>query len=192
MSARVACAILAAGASRRLGHPKQLLLHGGTPLVRLAAACARQSRAAACAVVLGAHANAVQAAVAGLDVDVLENEAWSEGVASSIRTACAWANRLGSDALLLALCDQPRLTAQHLDQLIGEYERTGLLTASSYAGKNAVPALFPRAHFATLAALHGDTGASPLLNGAAHVHAVPWADGELDIDTPASAAQLLH
>ncbi len=190
MSARVACAILAAGASRRLGSPKQLLPHGDQPLVRLAAECARQSRATACAVVIGAHADAVRAALGGLPVEVINNDAWSEGVASSIRTACAWARRSCCDALLVALCDQPRLTAFHLDQLIGEYEKSRTLTASRYAGKNAVPALFPKAYFGALAALRGDAGASALLNGPASVSALPWSDGEQDVDTATDAQHL--
>jgi CTP:molybdopterin cytidylyltransferase MocA len=183
VSARVACAILAAGASRRLGRPKQLVLHRGRPLVRLAAECAWQARAVECAVVIGAHADAVRAALGGLPVEPVYNPDWNEGVASSIRMAADWARAKGSDALLIALCDQPRLTPEHLDRLIGEYEQSGLPVASRYALKNAVPALFPRSLFDALGCLRGDAGASVLLNGSSAVAAVAWADGEFDVDT---------
>ena len=183
MSSRVACAVLAAGASRRLGHPKQLARHRGEPLVRLAAECALQSRTSMCAVIVGAHAASVQAALAGLPLDVLENSEWQQGMAASIRVAAAWAERGRSDALLLALCDQPRLSAAHLDRLIAEFERSGLPVASRYAHKNAVPALFPRSFYAQLATLSGDKGASQMLNDGRPLSSLSWADGEVDVDT---------
>jgi molybdenum cofactor cytidylyltransferase len=191
MKSRVACAILAAGASQRLGEPKQLLLHRGRPLVRWAAECAWQSRAAACAVVVGAHRDAVRRALGDLSVSLITNPAWEEGMASSVRAASTWADSVGCDALLIALCDQPRLRFQHLDRLIAEYERSSSLVASRYAEKNAVPALFPRAYFSALAALHGGHGASALLNASGVVATVPWPEGELDVDTKANAEALL-
>jgi len=182
MSNPVGCVILAAGASRRLGHPKQLLVHRGQPLVVSAVECALQSQASACAIVIGAHASRVRAALATAPIEVLENERFDEGVAASIRVAVAWAKARACQALLLALCDQPKLTSQHLDRLIAAYEHRHMLTASRYSGKNAVPALFPQAYFDDLAALRGDRGASALLNGSAPVSPVPWPDGELDVD----------
>src|SRR3954471_18837758 len=105
MSARVGCAILAAGASTRLGYPKQLALHRGVPLVRWAALCATRSLAHETALVVGAHAAAVSEAVSDLSLSVLENPDWSEGMASSIRTAVTWSERQGHAGLLLILCD---------------------------------------------------------------------------------------
>ena len=142
MSPRVGCAVLAAGASRRLGHPKQLARHRGEPLVRLAAGCGCQSRAVATAVVVGAHAGAVHAALHELPVEIVPNPDWQQGLAASIRAASAWAERHALDALLLALCDQPRLTSAHLDRLIAEFERTGLAVASYYAQKSGSPRYF--------------------------------------------------
>jgi len=183
MNARVACAVLAAGASRRLGHPKQLTLHRGEPLVRLAAECAGESRASAAAVVVGAHAGSVRAALGALPIEVVSNSDWERGMAESIRVAVAWAEQRESDALLLALCDQPRLSADHLDRLIAEFARTGVPVASHYAHKCGVPALFPRSLFAALATLSGDQGASRLLNDGRRLSRLSWPDGEFDVDT---------
>ncbi len=192
MRPRVACAVLAAGGSRRLGHPKQLVLHRGQPLVRVAALCAWQSRAAACAVVVGSAADAVRHALGALPFEILPNEQWAEGVATSVRVAVTWAREAGCDALLVALCDQPRLTPAHLDRLIAEHERSGLAVASRYADKHAVPALFPKSYFGALAELRGDSGASALLNGSSPVVSIPWPEGEFDIDTADSERRLLH
>jgi molybdenum cofactor cytidylyltransferase len=111
------------------------------------------------------------------------NPDWEEGMAASIRVAVSWAEQRKSDALLLALCDQPRLSAAHLDRLIAEFERTGLPVASYYAHKSAVPALFPRSLFEALASLRGDSGARELLNDGRRLSRVSWADGEFDVDT---------
>jgi len=175
-----------------LGQPKQLLLHHGQPLVRHAAQAVWQSRAAACALVVGAQGNAVREALGALPFEVLENADWNEGMASSIRVAVAWARGESCAAVLLTLCDQPRLSAAHLDRLIAEFEDGERCVASGYAGKNGVPALFPKAQFEALATLRGDTGASRLLNGSAPVVTVPWPEGELDVDTTESARRLLH
>ncbi len=191
MSVKVACALLAAGASRRLGQPKQLLSYHGQPLVRRAAQAIWQSRASACALVVGAHGAAVRAALGALPFEVLDNSAWDEGLASSIRVAVGWAQGSRCDALLVTLCDQPRLSVAHLDRLIAAFESSEGCVASSYAGKNGVPALLPKAHFEALAELRGDAGASQLLNGSIPVLAVPWPEGELDVDTRESAQRLL-
>jgi len=183
MNTGVVCAVLAAGASRRLGHPKQLTLHFGQPLVRLAAECARQSRASATAVFVGAHASSVRAALGISPVEVVPSPDWDQGMAASIRSAVEWAEQRGSAALLLTLCDQPLLSTAHLNRLIGEFERTGLPVASYYAHKCAVPALFPRSLFGALAALSGDRGASHLLNDGRPVTRLSWPDGEFDVDT---------
>jgi molybdenum cofactor cytidylyltransferase len=187
----VVCAVLAAGASRRLGYPKPLALHRGVPLVRRAALCAQDSTARETAVVVGAHAEHVSAAVSDLSVTVLDNPNWSEGLAASIRIAVAWAKERPCEGLMLVLCDQPRLTAKHLSHLVERFEQGGIAVASFYAGKNAVPAIFSRVDFNELNALEGDRGAGQLLNSGALVVDVDWPDGAFDVDTREQAQALL-
>ncbi|HVT07815.1 MAG TPA: NTP transferase domain-containing protein [Polyangia bacterium] len=178
-----ACAILAAGAGRRYGGPKQLADFGGQPLLRRIASAACGSRCGAVGVVLGARAETVWPSVADLPVQRIDNPGWDEGMASSIRAAVDWAQATGAGALLLTVGDQPALDAAHLDAVVGAAADGGRVAASRYAGVLGPPALFPAAWFGRLRSLRGDVGARALLREhAADVVAVDWPAGAADLD----------
>jgi molybdenum cofactor cytidylyltransferase len=177
------CAVLAAGVSRRLGVPRQLLeLSDGLSLVRHAALSAARSQAARSAVVVGAHAREVIQAIQGLLVEVIESEDAAEGMAASIRAATVWASDLSAEALLLCACDQPLLSTSHLDALLDRWQRHRGLVASHYGGQRAVPAVFPASYYSELLALSGDSGAAAILRSSPRITLVDWPEGELDID----------
>jgi CTP:molybdopterin cytidylyltransferase MocA len=180
-------AILAAGSSSRLGRPKQLVLVEGEPLLRRTVRLALATPCSAIAVVVGANRDAVTPALADLAVTALVNDAWPEGVASSIRAAAAWAESQGATGLLVMVCDQPRLTTEHLAALLAEHARTGAIVGSAYRNTVGVPAVFPASSFPALAALQGDRGARALLGGAA---AIAWDDGAIDVDSEADVTEL--
>jgi molybdenum cofactor cytidylyltransferase len=181
----IGTAILAAGASRRLGQPKQLVSIEGQQLVRRMAEVALQSGCQPVAVVLGAHAIEVGAAVAGLPVVCLSNPEWDEGMGSSVRAAAEWASGAALDALMLVLVDQLRLSSRHLDALRAASDQGRRIAASAYRGVLGVPAIFPRRFFPALQALKGDSGARQLLRGNFPVTAVNWPEGIYDLDRPA-------
>ena len=183
-------AVLAAGGSRRLGTPKQLVPHRGRPLLATVTAAACAANVARVAVVLGAHAPEIAPCLSSLDVDVLVNGAWQLGLASSIRCATAWAMSRDAAALVLVSGDQPRLEPAHVDALLAAHRASGRAVASLYAGVRGVPALFPRAYFPRLLELHGDTGAAALLRGSDIVDEVPWPAGAFDVDVPADLQRL--
>jgi molybdenum cofactor cytidylyltransferase len=187
----VVAAILAAGASRRLGRSKQLALFDGEPLVRRTTLCILASSCARVAVVVGAEAAEIRAAESGLDVTILENEAWSEGMASSIRVATAWASASepAASGLLVAVVDQPLLDTAHVNALLAAFAGGGVV-ASAYEGVVGVPAIFSASMFTSLAALRGDQGARQLLRDREDVVAVPWPDGGVDIDTAIDLAKV--
>ena len=178
---KIAGAVLAAGSSSRLGRAKQLVPHRGTTLVHATATCALE----ACdvvAVIVGARGDAVAGALRDLPVEIVWNFGWREGMASSIRCAAEWATTTGASALALVVCDQPRLTATHLRELVDAHRTTSATIASRYQGRLGVPAVLGHVRFGDLLALTGDRGARDLLAGAG---AIDWPDGAIDVDVPA-------
>jgi CTP:molybdopterin cytidylyltransferase MocA len=185
----VGCAILAAGGSRRLGRPKQLVVFQGRTLVRHIAQVAMCSRADEVAIVLRAEATRVAAALADLPIWQLRNDGWKEGIASSIRCATHWAIDRRFDAIVLLLCDQPHLTAEHIDDLIDEHARGAAMVGSRYRGVIGVPAVFDAAVAPRLLMLHGDVGANAVLRRG-EVRSIEWSAGAIDIDTPDDLASV--
>lgn len=195
MSDAPATLVLAAGASTRMGAPKQLLAWRGAPLVRHQTETALAARLGPVFVVVGAHAEACREALAGLPVEVVENGAWREGLASSIRAGLAAAlaaePELGS--VLLLLGDQPLASAELLRALAAA-RRPGEQAAATRDGAQlGPPALFARPLFPALAALRGDAGARALLRDPhARVAVVPWPGAARDLDTPADLGTVLR
>lgn len=187
-TARIVAAVLAAGGSSRLGAPKQLLSIDGIPLVRRTVDAVRASPCDEVAVVLGAAAGDVRQVLDDSGTTLRDNPAWSSGLASSLHVAVAFAEERDADALLVAVCDQPYLTSSHLARLCDAYRSTHGKVASGYADVRGVPAIFPRADFAAIRALHGDRGASKLLRGD-DVTVITWAEGSVDLDTREDVAR---
>ena len=179
--------LLAAGASTRMGRPKQLLLINGKPLLRHVVDAALAEPMSPIIVVLGANAAEIAPCLGGLPVHIIVNEDWAEGMSSSIRRGLeALAQSAPSaDRVIFALADQPDLPRGHLAQLIETQRSTGKsIIASECAGVRGPPVLFTASYFPALLALHGDAGARALLQShAADVAPVPLASAR-DLDTP--------
>ncbi len=189
---RFGAIVLAAGTSSRMGTPKQLLPLDGTPLLVRAVEAALASPAWPVVVVLGAHAEKIRPVLARLPVLVVENSAWAEGMAASIRTGVTTLRQFSRalDGALIALCDQPAFSSDVIAQLVAAQHASGRsIVAARYAGRHGAPALFLREHFPALAALTGEEGARALLNGdPARVASVDLPQLALDLDTPADYA----
>ena len=202
-SSNIGLIILAAGASTRMGTPKQLLPYQECSFVRHiaeVAICASQQRfaiASVCqpiAVVLGANAERIKPEISQLPVQIVENQQWAEGMSSSIRVgleALLGVNQ-NLEAVAIALCDQPFVSSQTINQLIEAYHLTGKpIIASEYAGTLGVPVLFSHTLFSELMALKSTEGAKQLIKRHIHeVFSIPFPDGAIDIDTPTDYAQL--
>ncbi len=190
----VAAIILAAGLSRRLGRPKQFLDWGGVPLVRHSLLTAKHSMLSAVAVVVGHHADAVCAIVADLAVPCIENTTYESGQASSVACGAQWFLTQSYDALMVLLCDQPLLTAAHINACIAAWQATRpAVLIPQVAGQATNPVIWSAATVPLLTTLTGDQGGRVLF-GASKVSPQFWPidSPELlrDIDTDADYAAL--
>jgi molybdenum cofactor cytidylyltransferase len=176
---RVAAVVLAAGASTRLGSPKQLVRLGEENLLERAVGAAREARCEPVVVVLGASADLIRSQSSLGDACVVVNHDWASGMGSSVGVGVKALQSV--DGCVVLTCDMPTVTASHIRLLMGTGS-PGEVVASSYAGRRGVPAYFPASVFGELGELRGDVGAKGLLQG---VRCVELVGGDLDVDTVA-------
>lgn len=187
--------ILAAGASRRLGQPKQLLGFAGESLLQRALRVAKEGGAAPVLAVLGAHFAPICVSIPFDQAIPVFNDQWEHGISTSIHAGLHELDVRAPEAsgALVMTCDQPRLSADHVRTLLNTYieQASPSIVASTYAGTTGIPAVFPRSVFSHLHALRGDKGARKLLvKPPCPVVPVPFDGGEIDIDLPADLANL--
>ena len=186
---RVGAILLAAGRSTRMGAENKLLAEiGGTPLVRIAAEQALKSKARPLVVVTGHQHERVQAALKGLDVTLVHNPDFAEGLSTSLKSGLS-ALPDDVDGALVLLADMPRVDASLIDTLIGAFDpaRGALVVVPTFDGKRGNPVLWSRRFFADLMALQGDVGARHLIGSHAEAVTEVPVDGNAaltDVDTP--------
>jgi molybdenum cofactor cytidylyltransferase len=175
--------VLAAGGSKRLGRPKQLLPYGSATLLDHVLDTARACRFDQLLCVIGGGADDVRGAVRFDGVGVVENRDFGEGCSSSIAAALG-AVDARSELLVLTLGDQPGVTAAAVAELLaGRGEAP--IAACGYTDGRGHPLAFSRVLFAELGALHGDKGVWKLLDRHAGEAVDVPVDGPIprDVDT---------
>lgn len=197
----VAAVLLAAGGSSRLGVPKQLLSdQDGVPLV---AGVVAQLLAAGCRpviVVTGAIAEGVADALLRMEVTLVHNAAWAEGMGTSIAQGVGALSMVPRSedvrGVLIAACDMPAIGAAHFGELIRVSNNGRIRTGSAYMSRMSVddspmllgiPAIFPKPDWQALALLFGDRGARTLLTETGTL-SVPSSQCTFDLDTPNDVA----
>jgi molybdenum cofactor cytidylyltransferase len=194
-AATIGLILLAAGASSRLGRPKQLLPYQGQTLLRHAAEVAVATPCRPLVLVTGALHDELLPEIEGLPFHVVRNDNWADGMAGSIAAGLAELETAAEgsrvEAIVVMLCDQPLLTPEVIGELIMQFQATGQpVVASAYSGIKGVPALFSRAIFTDLRELRGANGARELLQQHAQLPAVDFPGGATDVDTEAQYAAL--
>jgi len=183
--------VLAAGASARLGQPKQLLEWRGKALVCHAFEACQPVCGAGVAVVTGANAKEVEALLADYAAVVVRNPDWSAGMSASLRHGLAALQLDALSGVLVTLCDQPLVSGPDLIRLVQCWQANPEQPAAAYyQGLRGVPAIFPARMFAALGALTADKGARSLLRNCADCGEVALPAAAIDIDTPADIEQL--
>jgi molybdenum cofactor cytidylyltransferase len=179
----VAVLVLAAGGSRRLGTPKQLLPYRSQPLLAHVLGVARECRFDQLLCVVGGGADEVLATVAFEGVEVVTNPEFGEGCSSSIAAAVGAVDPR-SDVLALMLGDQPGVQPETIAALLRGMGEAPLAVCGYEDGRGH-PIAFARSMFAELATLHGDKGVWKLLDRRAAEVAEVAMPGPvpLDVDT---------
>ena len=190
---RVAAVVLAAGRSTRMGGPNKLLAEiGGRPLVRIAAEEALASGARPVIVVAGHQGAAIEKALGGLDLRVVHNPGFANGLATSLKAGIG-ALPAEVDGAIVCLGDMPCVDAQLMRQLINAFapDSGALIVVPTFEGKRGNPVLWSRRFFPDLMAIEGDVGARHLIGryGDAVIELpVPHKGALLDVDTPETLA----
>ena len=174
-----------------MGGQKLLLALHGRPIVRWSVE-ALQPHVDELVVVTGGGGDAVRAALDGLAIRFAENPRPEEGQGTSIAAGVA-ALRPRTDAVIIALGDQPRMSPDVVPALLEAWRRTGKpIVAPVYRGVQGTPVLFAAEVFVELLALTGDAGARGVVAArrerverVAFDIAMP-----LDVDTPEDFARL--
>ena len=186
--------ILAAGASTRLGSPKQLLQWQGQSLLQHAVQTAAEVVPKP-VVVLGANAAQLEAELDADIAQIVHNSSWQEGIASSIHAGLSVVLNQSPPAeqVIFMVCDQPYVSADLLKELINKQQQTGKpIVASAYANTLGIPALFTKAMFSQLFDLQGDMGAKKIIQQHPHgTTTINFPLGNIDIDTTEEYRQLV-
>lgn len=190
---RIAAVVLAAGRSTRFGASNKLLADlDGEPLVRATVRSVLASRARPVIVVTGHQAAAVNEALAGLEVTIVHNPAFAEGLSSSLKTGLKALPR-NVEGAVVALGDMPGISGRDIDRLIAGFspKEGRSIVVPVHNGKRGNPVLFSSAILPEMSAIEGDTGARHIIGQ----HAEEVAEVDLgtdaifvDVDTPAALA----
>ena len=184
----VAAVLLAAGRSSRMGPQNKLLANfEGVPLVRRVAQRLAESRASATVAVVGHQAERVRDALSGLALSAVDNPRYADGLSTSLKAGVA-ALPVAADGAMIVLGDMPDISTADLDALIAAFVKAGgrAVVRATHGGKRGNPVILPRALFADVEKLEGDTGARHIVE-ASDTEVIDVEIGEaasVDVDTP--------
>jgi molybdenum cofactor cytidylyltransferase len=180
--------LIAAGTSRRMGTPKQLLPIQGISLLRHLSKIAIASICGTVMVVLGANAEQIYPEISDLPIQIVENQDWQAGMGTSISLGLATLLKSQPvlSAVLILVCDQPFVSTELIDRIVEVHRSdSAQIVATRYLDTVGVPALFSDRYFLELMQLNADAGARKIIQRNLYeVHTVAFPQGAIDLDTP--------
>ncbi|WP_142785743.1 nucleotidyltransferase family protein [Changchengzhania lutea] len=166
-SSNIIVVVLAAGASTRMGMPKQLLPWANTTLLNHSIdTVSKLDGLAEIIVVLGAHYSTIKNHITNRQLTILNNEKWQSGLGASIACATKHIESLKHEThgILFTLVDQPLIPDEYLQKLIHNFKDFNDIIATRYEDKKTgVPALFGIPYFKELSNLNNDFGAKQIM-----------------------------
>ncbi len=193
----VSIIILAAGESKRMGVPKQLLDIHGEKMLKKVIHEAMETDCFPITVVVGAHKAAIVPELKDMPINITDNPHWKSGMASSIKMGLVGSYLITKeiDAVLFLTADMPSIDAAYINQIIqtGEQNPDKQIVASDYGGKLGIPALFKKTFFEQILDLTGDQGAKNIIaQNLETVGSVPIGGKGQDLDTKIAYFQYLN
>ncbi|WP_425390742.1 nucleotidyltransferase family protein [Ekhidna sp.] len=180
--------ILAAGASSRLGQPKQLVKFEDKPLLQHTLDIGQEVNVQERVLVLGAKSELIQEVIIPGTFSIIHNYEWDKGMSTSIHVGLKSLEGKHTNLkhVIIMLSDQPYVTIEIINQLIASQDAAEpCITTCSYANQMGVPAIFSHHFFEDLLKLTGDQGARKLIQQKLDcVRTIPFSKGAIDIDTP--------
>lgn len=192
-SREIGLVLLAAGASKRLGQPKQLIPYKGKSLLQHTIDCAEGLNLQMNVLVIGANAKAIQEIISAETMKMVINENWESGMGSSLKLGVKEILQLSPelDAVIVLVSDQPFIHLELLKEMTELYNSENDIVGSEYKDVVGVPVLFGRSYFKELQELSGDQGARRIINKHQNcLKKIKFEQGNFDIDTPADLEQL--
>jgi molybdenum cofactor cytidylyltransferase len=177
-SSEVAAIVLAAGTSRRMGTPKQLLRAGDRTLLELALDNVRKSAVDEIILVLGFAAAEIQQKISTDGLKVVINPAYQLGMAGSLRSALTAVDPR-AQAALIVLADQPYVRPVTLNALIEHHQKhRPQIVIPTYRGFRGNPVLLDRSVFSEVMEITGDIGCRAIFGS--HTESID----KLEVDDP--------
>ena len=163
MSARIAAIVLAGGRSSRMA-PRNKLLEPveNKAIVARVAEAAMASGADPVIVVTGFDAARIEQALRGLKMTIVHNDAFAQGLSTSLRTGLG-AVPPDSNGALILLGDMPGVESSVLRALMAAFTGAGAICVPVHQGRRGNPVLWGRDYFAEMMGLSGDVGAKHIL-----------------------------
>jgi len=194
--AKIPILLLAAGASSRMGQPKQLLPWGDQTLIEHQIQILLKTDNPV-NVVIGSNSDLVLPVIEKYAVNIVINTDWESGMGSSISFGIRQINQLfpQAEGVLITLLDQPLLTTSYFEKMLGAYQPSSqqIFVSRSTSGWTGVPVLFDKCYFKELTELGNDEGAKKIFKR--HEKSIIFLEGgELleDMDTPETYQHLLR
>ncbi|MEA3326683.1 MAG: nucleotidyltransferase family protein, partial [Chloroflexota bacterium] len=181
MHVETAGVILAAGGSKRMGCPKQLLNWQGIPFIAQVAQNALEAGLKPLIVVTGADQELIEGTVRHLPVQFVNNPDWASGMSSSMKVGLR-ALPQHCDSVIFLLSDQPQISPLLIRQLLERYAKNRApITAPMVGGRRGNPVLFGSTTFNALMQVQGDQGGRAVFSQY-DVDWLPWVDDRILMD----------
>jgi molybdenum cofactor cytidylyltransferase len=177
--------ILAAGSSSRMGEPKQLMMYKNKTFLQHIISEAKNALLDPVICVTGYQSELISKSILGMEVSVVYNEHWSEGMGSGISAGIKHLLLSDVDSVILTVSDQPHVSSDLFHTMLEMKARSGKrIVACSYTGTLGTPVLFSKEYFNQLKSLNGNQGAKNIVKiNLPDVCSVEFEKGNIDIDT---------